>query len=57
VRQDDHKRNGWELPAAALELLPKREGVMWLDNALEYYFSGRWLKYAACIAIGYWLHP
>lgn len=30
---------------------------MWIDDALDYYFSGRWIKYAVCIAVGYWLHP
>jgi hypothetical protein len=28
VRPDDHKRNGWELPAPALELLPEGKGMM-----------------------------
>jgi hypothetical protein len=32
-------------------------GGKMIDTVLEYYFSGRWLKYVPFIALGYWLHP
>ena len=28
---------------------------MWYDKAVEYYFSGIWLKYILFIIFGYWL--